>query len=218
MGKTVNKVAESFGTSKDNKHLKNSEITFGIIGAVGKLASVGLTIAKSILAYQKLGDKIHTIEELEKKQDERYKLRAQYNDLTSQRAKFHMSNETQQIILKRLKTLDEKVKAAIKEAGDVKKVWIDVGSNIKQLKVDAGVAIESGVNEDEKDFLFISLENLYEEWKVMRGESIGDKLCNIFTCENTYLPSDLEQMTPSEAVQSQQEIQQYKKDIKETEA
>jgi len=218
MGKTFTGVAESFGTSKDNKHLKNSEIAFGVIGAVGKLASVGLTIAKSILAYQKLGDKLNTVEELEKKLNERLKLSAEFHDLTNQQAKFHMSTETQQIILKRLKALDEKVKAAIKEAGDVKKVWIDVGSNIKQLEDHAAVAIETGVNEDEKDFLFISLENLYEEWKVMREESIGDKLCNIFTCENTYLPSDLEQMTPSEAVQAQQELQQYEKDIEETEA
>ena len=73
-------------------------------------------------------------------------------------------------------------------------------------------------NEEEKDLLFVSLESLYMEWKLMREESIGDVLCNIFTCANTYLPSDVEQMTPGEEIQAQQEIQQYQKDIKETEA
>jgi hypothetical protein len=211
-------MAEKFGTSKNNTHLKNSNIAFGVIGAVGKLASVGLTIAKSILAYQKLGDKLHTIEELEEKMEERLQLKGKFLDMKSQRAKFDMSTETQQIILQRLDTLDQKVKAAIKEAGEVKKVWDDVGSNIKTLEDHAEVAIETGVNEDVKELLFVSLEDLYLEWTVMMEESIGDKLCKIFTCENNYLPSDLEQMTPSEAIQAQQEIQQYEKDIEETDA
>ena len=86
------------------------------------------------------------------------------------------------------------------------------------MKEHAEVAIEMGVNEEEKDLLFVSLESLYMEWKLMREESIGDVLCNIFTCANTYLPSDVEQMTPGEEIQAQQEIQQYEKDIKETEA
>jgi len=168
----------------------------GLVGGIKAGLDIWGTYKQQELADEEYNNNINGLIEIENATVEYQKAFKDHQRLLKERRTFELTKSTQETVMLRLDTLDEKITAAINEVAKIQSIWRSVRRGIENMKNHAEVAKKRVVDEDTgalsekiekaKKHLFTIMTNMYTEWKDYVYKPLPG-LCLIFGCENDYI-------------------------------